>query len=191
MAWFQTWSLPEEHQFVVEIGAMSPLLLQSEQWRRQLPKPGRLPSTHSTQFTWRLEAGWIETAGYNVEQWWSITAATTDAELDALAVQVVDAIAQRGMQLIAGLDTDEGIRDYLIGRMNDPDGLFSPWDRDALMFLLEVMGQEEDMPSTRIQAAEAIERAAAHRAAFMARFSSLPDEVADKVVARKVGEPHS
>lgn len=186
MANAQTTSVPDAREFIVNFGVICPSLLASvDGWMAPPPAPGKLPKRRGAQVEWRLEAGWDEQPGYAMERWWRITNETTQTELDALATDLARRIEQDALPKLEPLATDEGLRDYYLQQLHEPDGWLAPIELDRLIALLELHGPAHLIDEVR---ADAEVRLAAHEEQswqVIAEFEPLLDDIAREFLRRK------
>jgi hypothetical protein len=186
MASVQTTLVPEGREFVINYGVICPTLLASvDGWMASPPAPGKLPKRRGSQISWRLEAGWDERHGYSMERWWRITSQMSPTDLDELARVVASRIETEALPRLEPLATDEGLRDYYLEQLHEPDGWLAPIDLGRLIALLDRIGPADRIEQVR---ADAKVRNAAHeeqRSQVIAEFEPFFDDMAREFLRRK------
>ena len=181
----QTMLTPESRDFVLNYGIISPTLLGSvDGWLAPAPAPGKLPKRRGAQVEWRLSRGWDERPGYSVERWWRLTQETGSEEIRELAVEVTDAVAREALPRLQPLATDEGLRDYYLERLYEPDGWLAPIDLGRLISLLEHVGPVDRIASVRADAEVRMAENEERRWQSIAEFQPFVGDVARDLLQR-------
>jgi hypothetical protein len=173
----QTLKVPGARDFIVNYGIISPALLRTvDGWLAPAPTQGELPKRRAAQLEWRLSPGWDDRAGYSMERWWRIPPGMSEADIDALASDVAERINAQVLPRLEPLATDAGLRDYYLGRLDEPDGL-APIDVGRLLALLELVGPADEIEAVRDKARTRMAQADERRAEAIADFEPFIGDV--------------